>query len=101
MIILFRFIYCEKIDLTKLQGPDILKLLIAVDELDIQSLILHVQECLVNHLGELLRQNSTEILEIVYQHENFTILHDCSLKEICEERAILFNSNEDSDLEDC
>jgi len=99
LIILFRFIYCGKIDLSKLQGPDILKLLIAIDELDIQSLILHVQECLVDHLVELLRQSSTEILEIVYQHENFTILYDRTLKEICEEPEILFNSNNYINLE--
>ncbi|POG76879.1 BTB/POZ protein, partial [Rhizophagus irregularis DAOM 181602=DAOM 197198] len=44
--VILRFIYCGKIDLTRLQGPEVLKLLIVVDELNIQSLI----SCIQNHL---------------------------------------------------
>ena len=50
-----------------------LKLLIAVDELNIQQLISHIQEFLINHKTEFLHQNPTGILEAVYQHETFTI----------------------------
>ncbi|GBC22498.2 hypothetical protein GLOIN_2v1872951 [Rhizophagus irregularis DAOM 181602=DAOM 197198] len=38
--IILRFIYCGKIDLEKLQGPDILKLLVTADELKIQRLVI-------------------------------------------------------------
>ncbi|PKC04284.1 hypothetical protein RhiirA5_422471 [Rhizophagus irregularis] len=38
--IILRFIYCGNIDLKNLQGPDVLELLIAVDELNINSLYL-------------------------------------------------------------
>ena len=55
-----------------LQGPDVLKLLIAVDELNFQSLISHIQEFLIEHKAEFLQQNPTGILETVYQHESFT-----------------------------
>ncbi len=41
LIIKFRFIYCGNIELKNLQGPDILKLLIAVD----------IQECLIEKLN--------------------------------------------------
>ncbi|RIA79310.1 hypothetical protein C1645_840986 [Glomus cerebriforme] len=61
--IILRFIYCGKIDLSKLQGLDILKLLIAADELKIQTLILCIQEYLIKHQCEFLQQNPTEILE--------------------------------------
>ena len=71
-----------------LQGPDVLKLLIAVDELNIQSLISHVQEFLVEHKTEFLHQNPTGILETVYQHEAFTDLWNFCLEKICE---ILFD----------
>ena len=47
-----RFIYCGNIELKNLQGPDVLKLLIAVDELNIQQLIPHVQEFLIEHKTE-------------------------------------------------
>ena len=76
-----------------LQGPDVLKLLIAVDELNIQSLISHVQEFLIEHKTEFLHQNPTGILETVYQHETFTDLWNFCLEKICEEPEILFNTD--------
>src|SRR5437868_4917357 len=89
----FRFIYCGNIDLKNLQGPDVLKLLIAVDELNIQPLISHIQEYLIEHQTEFLHQNPTGILETVYQHETFTDLWNFRLEIICEEPKILFNSD--------
>ena len=62
---IIRFIYCGNIELENLQGPDILKLLIAVDELDIHSLVSHIQEFLIEHQTEFLHQNPTGILETV------------------------------------
>ena len=58
-----------------MQGPDVLKLLIAVDELNMQQLISYIQEFLIEHITEFLQQNPTGILEAVYyQHETFTDL---------------------------
>jgi hypothetical protein len=71
----------------------VLKLLIAVDELNIQSLISHIQEYLIEHKTEFLHQNPTNILETVYQHETFTGLWNFCLEKICEEPKILFNSD--------
>ena len=76
-----------------LQGPDVLKLLIAVDELNIQPLVPHVEEFLIEHQAEFLRQNPTGILETVYQHETFTDLWDFYLEKVCIEPEILFNSD--------
>src|SRR5256886_13193932 len=89
----FRFIYCGNIELKNLQGPDVLKLLIAVDELNIQQLISHIQEFLIEHQTEFLHQNPAGILETVYQHETFTDLWSFCLEKICEEPKILFNSD--------
>ncbi|GBB91208.1 hypothetical protein RclHR1_01840005 [Rhizophagus clarus] len=96
--IILRFIYCGKIDLKNLQGPDVLKLLIAVDELNINPLISHIQEYLIKHQTEFLHQNPTGVLETVYQHESFTDLWNFYLKKICEEPKILFNSDKFIDL---
>ncbi|RGB30658.1 hypothetical protein C1646_793420 [Rhizophagus diaphanus] len=96
--IILRFIYCGKIDLSKFQGPDILKLLIAVDELKIQALILCIQEYLIKHQHEFLQQNPLEILETVYQHETFTELWNYCLEEICTEPDTLFESDKFSNL---
>src|SRR6185295_12448970 len=88
----YRFIYCGNIELKNLQGSDVLKLLIAVDELNIQSLISHIQEYLIEHQTEFLHQNPTDILETVYQYETFTSLWNFCLEKICENPNILFNS---------
>src|SRR5437868_9231759 len=88
-----RFIYCGNIELKNLQGPDVLKLLIAVDELNIQQLIPYVQEFLIEHKSEFLQQNPAGILETVYQHETFTDLWNFYLETICEEPKVLFNSD--------
>ncbi|EXX57222.1 hypothetical protein RirG_209140 [Rhizophagus irregularis DAOM 197198w] len=92
--VILRFIYCGRIDLEKLQGPDILKLLIAVDGLGIQTLVIHTQEYLIEHQFEYLQQNPIVILETIYQHETFMDLFNLSLKKICGEPEILFSSDE-------
>ncbi|GBB89314.1 hypothetical protein RclHR1_00160030 [Rhizophagus clarus] len=96
--IILRFIYCGNIELKNLQGPEVLNLLIAVDELDIQQLISYIQEYLIEHQTEFLDQNPTGILEIVYQHETFTELWNFFLEKICEDPKILFNSDKFIDL---
>ncbi|EXX71016.1 hypothetical protein RirG_082310 [Rhizophagus irregularis DAOM 197198w] len=70
--IILRFIYCGNIELKSLQGPDVLKLLIAVDELGVQQLISHIQ---------------------IGRHETFTDLWNFCLNTICEEPKILFDSD--------
>src|ERR1700722_5609760 len=89
----FRFIYCGNVELKNLQGPDVLKLLIAGDELNIYSLISHIQEFLIEHKTEFLHPKPAEILETVYQHETFTDLWNFCLEKVCEEPKILFDSD--------
>ncbi|EXX55224.1 hypothetical protein GLOIN_2v1691770 [Rhizophagus irregularis DAOM 181602=DAOM 197198] len=96
--IILRFIYCGNIELKDLQGPDVLKLLIAVDELNIHPLVSHIQEFLIEHQTEFLYKNPTGILETVYQHETFTDLWNFCLEKICEEPKALFSSNSFTDL---
>jgi hypothetical protein len=88
-----RFIYCGDVDLTKLQGPEVLKLLVAVDELGFQPLISCIQEYLTNNKSDFLHNNPIEILEIVYQHEKFTDLWNFCLDKICENPESLINSD--------
>ncbi|POG70765.1 hypothetical protein GLOIN_2v1841514 [Rhizophagus irregularis DAOM 181602=DAOM 197198] len=91
--IILRFFYCGNIELKNLQGSDILKLLIAVDELNLHPLVSHIQEFLIKHQTEFLYQNPTEILETVYQYETFTDLWNFCLENICKEPQVLFNSD--------
>ncbi|GET04138.1 hypothetical protein GLOIN_2v1872250 [Rhizophagus clarus] len=63
---LFNLFYCGKIDLNQLDGPDILRLLIAVNEIDIQILTNYIQEYLIINRDNYMQENSTEILEEIY-----------------------------------
>jgi hypothetical protein len=67
--------------------------LIAVDEINLQTLIHYIQEYLIKHQDKFLQQNPIEILETVYQHETFTELWNFCLEKICEEPEMLFNSD--------
>ncbi|GBC08562.1 hypothetical protein RclHR1_08210007 [Rhizophagus clarus] len=100
--IILRFIYCGKIDFEKLQGPDILKLLIAVDELKVQTLIPYINEYLIKHQRDFLQKNPIEVLEVVYQvnqrDELFSDLWNHCLEEICTKSDILFKPDEFANL---
>ncbi|CAB4444568.1 unnamed protein product [Rhizophagus irregularis] len=92
--IILRFIYCGDVDLTKLQGFEVLKLLIAVDELDIQPLISCIKEYFLTiNKSDFLYKNPIEILEIVYQHEKFTDLWNFCFDRACEKPEKLINSD--------
>ncbi|GBC06610.1 hypothetical protein RclHR1_06970001 [Rhizophagus clarus] len=91
---IIRFLYCGNIELKNLQVPDMLNLLIAVDELNIQLLVLHIQEYLIKNNTDFLRQNPCDILEtICHQRGAFGMLYDYYIEKICNEPRILFNSN--------
>jgi hypothetical protein len=68
--------------------------LIAVDELNIQTLIPCVQEYLINCQYEILQKNPIEILETIHQvHNTFAGLWEFLLESICYKPEILFNSD--------
>ncbi|CAB4392725.1 unnamed protein product [Rhizophagus irregularis] len=71
--IIIRFIYCGNIELKNLQVEDMLKLLLAADELNIQQLSSYIQEYLIENNADFLRQNPSEILEIIF-HEQFHVV---------------------------
>jgi hypothetical protein len=77
--------------LTKLQSQELLDLLIAVDELNIQTLVSCIQKYLINHQYEILHHNPIEALETVYQFDTFSSLRDFFLDTICDKPEILFN----------
>ncbi|EXX57371.1 hypothetical protein GLOIN_2v1557202 [Rhizophagus irregularis DAOM 181602=DAOM 197198] len=92
--IIIRFIYCGNIELKNLQVEDMLKLLLAADELNIQQLSSYIQEYLIENNADFLRQNPSEILEIIFHERNaFEILCDFCVERICAEPKNWFNSD--------
>src|ERR1043165_701860 len=65
----------------------------AVDELNVHSLIPLIEKYLINDQPEFLHRNPVRVLETVYQRELFKNLFDAYLGKICEEPEILFNSD--------
>ncbi|GES81015.1 hypothetical protein GLOIN_2v189594 [Rhizophagus clarus] len=94
--IILRFIYCGKIDLTDMKGPETLKLLMAVDELNIQNLILCIQKHLIDNQSDFLQQNLIEIFQTVYQNEQFIYLLNYCLEKV----VMIINSDKFINLED-
>ncbi|CAG8686892.1 3741_t:CDS:1 [Dentiscutata heterogama] len=71
---------------------NVLKLLIAADELDLQKLIEYVQSYLFDKKIEFLTDNYLEILKIVFRHEELSKLRDFCLNRVAEDPGVLFKS---------
>ncbi|GBB93013.1 hypothetical protein RclHR1_00210009 [Rhizophagus clarus] len=93
LTIIVRYIYCEKIDLTKLQGFDMLNFLKIVQIFDIKPLMIYTKEHLIKDQYDFLRQNFVEFLECTYQNELLSEVYDICLESICETPQILFCSD--------
>ncbi|CAG8656159.1 7587_t:CDS:2, partial [Funneliformis mosseae] len=92
------FIYCGNVDLTGLQKLELLQLFMALDEINIQPLMTHVQKYLTEHIAMFTKFDSIEMLKIIHQHEFFTELWDEHLEIICEEPRVLLSSKDFTSL---
>ncbi|CAB4407589.1 unnamed protein product [Rhizophagus irregularis] len=87
---IIRYLYCGQLDLSIEKGSDILKLLVATEELGLNILNEFIQEFLID---EYLQNDPLGVLELVFQHETFTNLKDILLEIICHEPKILFGTD--------
>ncbi|GBC01280.1 hypothetical protein RclHR1_04120010 [Rhizophagus clarus] len=92
------FIYCGKIDLTAVEGFELIKLSIAVDDLNIRTLFPQIEDYLIKNQSTFLNQNAIEILETIYQRESFTKLRNFCLEKIYKEPKILFENDKFANL---
>ncbi|RIA83347.1 hypothetical protein C1645_833994 [Glomus cerebriforme] len=95
-----RYLYCGHIDLNTKNGPDILKLLVAADELGLYTLSEYIQKFVVDNQiflfhdrKELLKNDPVGILEVIFQYDSLAALKEYCLKVICQEPDILFDPN--------
>ncbi|CAB4431913.1 unnamed protein product [Rhizophagus irregularis] len=85
--IIIRYLYCGQLDLNVNNGPDISKLLVATGELGLDTLGEYIQEFLIK------QNDPIGILEVAFQHENFTTLRGYGLEAICQDPYILFGTD--------
>ncbi|RIA80316.1 hypothetical protein C1645_810494 [Glomus cerebriforme] len=88
-----RYLYCGQLDLNTKNGLDVLKLLVATEELGLNTLCDYIQEFLIENQEELLQNDTVGILEFAFQHETFTKLKDHCLETICQNPDILFGTD--------
>ncbi|CAG8702969.1 24516_t:CDS:2 [Cetraspora pellucida] len=71
---------------------NVLELLVAADELDLQKLIEYVQLYLFDKKIGFLTDNYLEILKIVFRHEELSKLREFCLDRVAEDPGVLFRS---------
>ena len=86
--------------LREYDGPEILKILIASDELGLQKLIDFIQKFLIDNRDDFLRQDPVGMLYIITRHLGFGSLKKFCLETICSDPGILFKSNKYLTLEE-
>ncbi|RHZ88766.1 hypothetical protein Glove_21g336 [Diversispora epigaea] len=94
------WVYCGIVHLREYDGPEILKILIASDELGLQRLIDFIQKFLIDNRDDFLRQDPVGMLYIITRHLGFGSLKKFCLETICSDPDILFKSNKYLTLEE-
>lgn len=98
--IILKYIYSGIIELDQLDGADLLRLMLASDELQLPILISHAQDHLIKAQPEWINQTLVPILHIVCHHGTFGKLRDYTLKTVCASPQILFESKDFLNLEE-
>jgi hypothetical protein len=91
---LLKYLYTANIDLSKQGITELLQILVAADELNLQKLINHVEQHLLENQYDFLRKDPIKILQVAFRHEVCVTLRDYCFEAICEEPNILFGSKE-------
>ncbi|CAG8452556.1 7305_t:CDS:2 [Scutellospora calospora] len=88
------YLYTGTIDLVQQDGTDLIKILVAADELDLQKIVLVIKEYLIDNQSELLIRNPIRFVQSVFHYEICTSLRDYCLQAICENPQIIFGSSD-------
>ncbi|GBB93431.1 hypothetical protein RclHR1_05330011 [Rhizophagus clarus] len=90
---ILRFLYCGKINLNVENASDILTLLTTANEFELNSLVKHIQEFLIDNQKEFIQNNAIKFLENIFQSESFELIRNYCLETICETPDLLFERN--------
>src|SRR5579863_565427 len=71
-----RYIYSGEIALSEYNVSTLLEILIAADELILETLIDYIQDYIIEHHSEDMRQNFALLYQTVFDYNSFRKLHD-------------------------
>ncbi|CAG8658980.1 15870_t:CDS:2 [Acaulospora morrowiae] len=91
--VILKFIYYGVVDLRELGSTEVLKVLVAADELGLQKSINYIQKFLIENRDDFLREDPVGMLNIVSGHETFDDLKKFCVEAILVDPDVLFNSN--------
>jgi hypothetical protein len=92
MELILKYLYTGLVNFDKQNGTQMLKLLIASDELNLQKFRYYIQTHLIDSLVEYLKNDPVDILQIVFRYEVCEDLRKFCLDTICKNPKILFES---------
>lgn len=98
--LLLRFMYTGLIPMDQQKGEDLIKLLIASDELLLNELQEHIQEYLLKNRSSWLQQNFAIVHKTVFQLESSKDLQEFCLITICEDPQSIFKAKDFTSLEE-
>lgn len=97
---ILKFMYTGIIKMEQHKGKDLLKLLVASDELLLNELHETIQDYLLLHKSDWLQQNFALVHKTVFQLESSKGLQEFCLIIICEEPQLIFKAKDFTNLEE-
>src|ERR1044071_4874414 len=87
-----RYIYGGILPLEEYDAPDVMNLLVAASELNLQELVIHLQSFLIGNRTNWLEENFNQIHRISFEHDTFSDLQKFCTNLISKEPGKIFNS---------
>ncbi|POG80919.1 hypothetical protein GLOIN_2v1797735 [Rhizophagus irregularis DAOM 181602=DAOM 197198] len=95
--VILKYLYVGYVDITDKIGTELLNIIIASDELNLENLTRLTKDYIVEH-RQLLQNDPVEALQTVFYYESLINLRDLCLETICLEPENFFNSNKFTQL---
>ncbi|CAG8573550.1 2880_t:CDS:2 [Paraglomus occultum] len=91
--IILRYLYTGEVNIEKCDGSQILKLLVATDELNLDNLLQFAQSYLIKSRASFIVEQPVRVLELIFRLESCKTLRIFCLDEICKNYTHLFDSD--------
>ncbi|CAG8663899.1 27503_t:CDS:2, partial [Racocetra persica] len=91
---ILQYLYTGTIDLAQQDGTDLIKILVAADELGLQKIVEIIKQYLIDNQSELLIRNPIRFVQSVFLYDICASLRDYCLQAICENPHIIFGSSD-------